>query len=112
MHNDPPQLFARFEEWKRHMDEEHTTDWSSSDSVWFCEIDHDEQRFNDERGFEQHIKENHPRYDEESELADLKELCELQQPRQPYTCPVCNCVPEKQAGHHVKGIGIISPGES
>ena len=96
--HDPPQLFDRFEEWKSHMDKEHTPRWTVQVHMpvsWCCELDHDEEWFNEEQAFEAHVKDHHHEYSSDSELADLKELSMVRQPRQIYLCPVCNCIPEK-----------------
>ncbi len=43
---EPPQLFARFDEWKRHMDAEHSHNWIQEihrPLNWCCEIDHEKK---------------------------------------------------------------------
>ncbi|OIW24582.1 hypothetical protein CONLIGDRAFT_100429 [Coniochaeta ligniaria NRRL 30616] len=103
---DPPKLFARFEEWKVHMDSEHSTQWLREvhpliKPRWCCEGDgrHDEKRwFDDEAAVEQHIEKEHPEYDEGPELEAWKETCKLDLPPRPaHTCPICNSIPKNLA---------------
>ncbi|KAH7322490.1 hypothetical protein B0I35DRAFT_183032 [Stachybotrys elegans] len=95
---DPPQLFMGYEEWKQHMEVEHSRTWMEEVHRlvhWCCEIDHEEEWFHDEASFEAHIRAKHPAYTGVPELTTLKEWCEVPLERPAYTCPICNCVPEK-----------------
>ncbi|KAF4992963.1 hypothetical protein FDECE_13547 [Fusarium decemcellulare] len=97
---EPPQLFARFEDWTAHMEDEHSSRWAEEihqPSVWCCDTDHDEEYFDDQAAFDEHVKSQHPDYVAEDEIAELKEWCEIKRPRPPYTCPICNCIPEDVA---------------
>jgi hypothetical protein len=96
---EPPQLFSRYEDWKQHMESEHTPTWMQKihrPLNWRCG-DHDEPPFTDEKEFEEHVKLKHSEHAESPELEIFKELCQVRQPRRPDTCPVCNCVPDKVA---------------
>ncbi|KAH6962517.1 CHAT domain-containing protein [Ilyonectria sp. MPI-CAGE-AT-0026] len=93
---EPPQLFARFEEWKQHMDGKHTRDWIQQVHLplrWCCDLCPEETWFDAETDIESHILVEHKDYADESRLATLKEWCEVRLARPPWTCPVCNCIP-------------------
>ncbi|KAI0441646.1 caspase domain-containing protein [Xylaria telfairii] len=93
---EPPQLFVRFDEWRQHMDEQHSSNWVKKIHKplgWCCDVDHDDQYFDDEEEYDQHFKESHLEY--ESERTELKEWSKIQRERPPYTCPICNCIPKE-----------------
>jgi hypothetical protein len=95
---EPPQLFIRFQEWSQHMDEHHSTNWIEEVHKplgWCCDVEHNDLYFEDEDEYDRHVQETHPEY--VAEKAELKEWGELQRERPPYTCPICNCVPEELA---------------
>ncbi|UKZ68493.1 uncharacterized protein TrAtP1_009526 [Trichoderma atroviride] len=95
---EPPQFFIRFQEWKQHMDENHTTNWIREihkPHGWCCDVDHDDLYFEDEVEYDQHVQEIHPQ--SEAEKSELKEWGELQRERPQYTCPICNRVPRELA---------------
>ncbi|KAK1237936.1 hypothetical protein MKX08_002515 [Trichoderma sp. CBMAI-0020] len=94
-------LFVRFQEWKQHMDENHTTNWIREihkPHGWCCDVEHDDLYFEDEEEYDQHVQEIHPQY--EAEKSELKEWGELQRERPQYTCPICNHVPRELATIH------------
>ncbi|RFU23756.1 hypothetical protein B7463_g12581, partial [Scytalidium lignicola] len=96
--SEPPQFFIRFDEWRRHMDEQHSTNWIEEIHKplgWCCDVNHIYLYFNDESKYDQHVQTEHPEY--ETEKAELKELSELQRARPSYTCPICNSIPEELA---------------
>ncbi|KAF2994772.1 hypothetical protein E8E14_002949 [Neopestalotiopsis sp. 37M] len=93
-------MFARFEQWKHHMDSVHSRQWICEvhpPLKWYCNMGHDEEHFKDEEAFEQHVESKHPEYSEGLALDGLKDWCSLKLPRPAYTCPVCNSIPEKVA---------------
>ncbi|KFY46562.1 hypothetical protein V494_00422 [Pseudogymnoascus sp. VKM F-4513 (FW-928)] len=95
---EPPQLFIRFHEWSHHMDEHHSTKWIEEIHKplgWCCDVEHGDRYFDDEDEYDRHVQETHAEY--EADKAELKEWGELQRERPPYTCPICNCVPEEIA---------------
>lgn len=95
---DPPQIFARFEQWKHHMDSVHSRQWICEvhpPLKWYCNMGHDEEHFKDEEAFEQHVKSEHHEYSEGLALDGLKDWCSLKLPRPAYTCPICNSIPGK-----------------
>lgn len=97
---EPPQLFARLDDWRRHMDGEHTTKWMQRihrPLSWCCERDHDELWFTDESKFEKHIQSEHSDYADNPGLEMFKKWCEVRRLRRSDTCPVCNCIPDKIA---------------
>ena len=80
------------------MDEHHSTNWVEEIHKplgWCCDVEHDDLYFDDEDEYDLHVQETHPEY--EAEKAELKEWGELQRERPPYTCPICNCVPDELA---------------
>jgi hypothetical protein len=80
------------------MDENHCSNWIQEIHKplgWCCDVDHEDLYFDDENEYDQHVKKIHPEYASEKE--ELKEWGELQRERPPYTCPICNCVPEELA---------------
>ena len=133
----PPVLFASYAEWKKHMDDTHTHQWTmnvhSPASSW-CGLDHDEEWFSNERDYESHMLARHANQFEGYDMDDMKELASAKQPRTWNTCPVCNCVPPiikntstnargistdgrqqredllKHIGQHLKEIGLLSVG--
>lgn len=96
---DPPQLFARFDDWKRHMDAEHTPQWMQRvhrPTSWCCDRGHDvPQWYTTEPEFDKHVKEEHADYADGAGLDMLKEWCGIQRLRGADVCPVCNCIPKE-----------------
>ena len=91
----PPQLFGRFNEWCQHMDECHSKSWIEEihkPLYWSCGLDHNYLCFDDEEEFDHHVEKSHPHYEDK---ALLKDFGERWRQRPPYTCPICNCVPEE-----------------
>ncbi|KAG5766364.1 hypothetical protein H9Q72_005583 [Fusarium xylarioides] len=94
---EPPQLFSRYEAWAKHMEDKHSSRWTEvvhKPTSWCCDTDHEEQYFEVESEFDEHVREAHRNYGEEDEIVELKEWCEVRRARPPYTCPICGCVPE------------------
>ncbi|KLO82179.1 Uncharacterized protein LW93_9362 [Fusarium fujikuroi] len=94
---EPPHLFSRYEAWVKHMEDKHSCRWTElvhKPISWCCDIGHEEQYFETERDFDEHLRTSHQDYGEEDEIAELKEWCEFRRARPPYTCPICGCVPE------------------
>ncbi|KAM0260506.1 hypothetical protein ACHAQJ_002739 [Trichoderma viride] len=97
---DPPKLFADFSSWIQHMDTEHGMKWMQKvhrPISWYCDRGHDEVWFSNSDTLEEHIRSHHTDYSEGPELEMFKEWCEVRKSRRPYTCPVCNCIPQKIA---------------
>ncbi|KAL7931976.1 hypothetical protein V8C35DRAFT_323237 [Trichoderma chlorosporum] len=91
---EPPQFFIHFQDWKLHMDENHTTNWVKEIHKplgWCCDVEHDDQYFGDEVEYDQHVRGIHPEC--EAEKAELKEWGELQRERPAHICPICSRVP-------------------
>ncbi|KAK4206847.1 hypothetical protein QBC37DRAFT_457423 [Rhypophila decipiens] len=97
----PPQLFSRLEEWKSHMDREHSRGWLQDVHTpirWHCQAcEGEDQWFEEEEAIEMHIEQMHPEYSKGPELEAWKETFEVKAPRPAYTCPVCNSIPDKLA---------------
>ncbi|KAG5804767.1 hypothetical protein H9Q74_010283 [Fusarium xylarioides] len=94
---EPPQLFSRYEAWAKHMEDKHSSRWTElvhKPTSWCCDTDHEEQYFEVESEFDEHVREAHRNCGEEDEIVELKEWCEVRRARPPYTCPICGCVPE------------------
>ncbi|XDG04957.1 hypothetical protein ABKA04_004572 [Annulohypoxylon sp. FPYF3050] len=95
---DPPQLFARFEDWKVHMDGRHSEKWIREVHTpisWRCRECKECPWFEDEAAIEEHIERQHPEYGEGPELEVQKALFEEKPPRPVHTCPICNLIPDK-----------------
>lgn len=78
------------------MHEHHSTNWMEEIHKplgWCCDVEHDDLYFEDEDEYDLHVRMSHPEY--EAEKVELKEWGEIQRERPPYTCPICNCVPEE-----------------
>ncbi|EPE02713.1 hypothetical protein F503_04062 [Ophiostoma piceae UAMH 11346] len=134
----PPLLFERYAEWKKHMDNAHTLQWTMnvhSPASWSCDLDHNEEWFSKEEDYESHMLARHSDQINGYEMDDLKELASAKQPRTWDTCPICNCIPLtvkttstnargistekrqqgreellKHIGQHLKEIGLLSVG--
>ncbi|KEZ43237.1 hypothetical protein SAPIO_CDS4926 [Scedosporium apiospermum] len=97
---EPPQLFSRFDDWCRHMDQVHSPRWAETVHgipFWCCDTNHEVLNFDDEAAFDRHVMEQHPEYDTQSDITLLKEWCRIRRDRPPYTCPICGCVPREIA---------------
>lgn len=97
---EPPQLFSRFDDWYRHMDQVHSPRWAETVHgipFWCCDTNHEVLNFDDEAAFDRHVMEQHPEYDTQSDVTLLKEWCQIRRDRPPYTCPICGCVPREIA---------------
>ncbi|KAI5925688.1 hypothetical protein F4810DRAFT_27119 [Camillea tinctor] len=95
----PPRLFAQFDEWKEHMDSEHSLEWVRNvhaPPTLCCDMDHDELTFEGEVDLEQHVKDEHPEFGGPG-LEILKGWCTITLPRPPHTCPICNSIPKELA---------------
>lgn len=78
------------------MHEHHSPNWIGEIHKplgWCCDVEHDDLYFEDEDEYELHVRMSHPEY--EAEKGELKEWSEIQRKRPPYTCPICNYVPEE-----------------
>ncbi|RKL50911.1 hypothetical protein BFJ72_g364 [Fusarium proliferatum] len=94
---EPPRLFSRYEAWAKHMEDKHSCRWTElvhKPISWCCDTGHEEQYFETERDFDEHLRASHQDHVEEDEITELKEWCQFRRARPPYTCPICGCVPE------------------
>ncbi|KAI6774803.1 hypothetical protein HG530_001561 [Fusarium avenaceum] len=94
---EPPQLFPHFDKWVKHMEDEHSIRWTEEIHKpinWCCDTGHEEQFFNDQALFDNHIETHHQDLNTVDEVAELRDWGEIRRPRPPYTCPICSCVPD------------------
>jgi hypothetical protein len=108
---EPPQHFATSEEWREHLDKEHSPQWVSEVHKllsWSCNMGHDEEWFDEEIAFRKHAEHWHPKYAKGPDLEDLKQWCEVRRPRPAQSCPICNSLPEKLSAIMAKDVVITS----
>lgn len=89
-------FFASAANWSTHMESEHSDRWTSQINLpvkWVCDVDHDEDRiFDSEWSYLNHVGTEHQDYDE-AEREIMRETSEIPEPRTPYACPLCDCIP-------------------
>ena len=111
--NQPPQFFADFELWARHMRERHSTKWTRlvhKPVVWRCDVDHEEEEFLHEDSFEKHLDLQHSDYST-AERGAIATSSATFVKRPPNTCPLCGYVFTAQlnlAGHEIQGKSVSS----
>jgi len=68
--------------------------------TWYCDIGHDQrQLFSDKADFEAHTRASHGNLTASQLIARTKRSKNVAS-REPYTCPLCECVPQKLAAVH------------
>jgi PHD-finger len=84
------------------MNASHTVEWYRSVHMltWYCDMGHDQrQLFSDKADYEAHIRASHGNLTASQRIARIKRSKNVAS-RELFTCPLCECVPQKLAAVH------------
>jgi hypothetical protein len=94
---EPLRFFVRKREWAEHMQTRHTMTWTQQvhTEKWYCDIGHsDALEFDEKEPFLTHLKAEHGETLSKSQLQGRARRNRRVANRDPFVCPLCDCVPE------------------
>ncbi|KAM0429962.1 hypothetical protein ACHAPT_005966 [Fusarium lateritium] len=87
----PLQFFSDLSLWEDHMRNRHSTKWTElihKPTVWICDVDHDDQEFQDHGRFQEHLRNDHPDFTEgERKAVTILSVTTITRPK--HICPRC-----------------------
>jgi hypothetical protein len=92
-----PVFFSKFEEWSQHMAEHGPSEeaWNVHLLMWRCPICNPIELFRWKNEFKYHMNSFHADRYTQSQVSTLTRRSNVSAIRDPFTCPLCNCIPEE-----------------
>ncbi|KAF5246035.1 hypothetical protein FAUST_1446 [Fusarium austroamericanum] len=87
----PLQFFSDLNLWENHMRSRHSTEWTRlvhKPTIWICDVDHDDEEFQDHESFQEHLCNKHSDLSE-AERKAVATLSVASVTRAKHTCPLC-----------------------
>ncbi|KAE8441484.1 hypothetical protein EG329_004908 [Mollisiaceae sp. DMI_Dod_QoI] len=100
--SDPLRYFVHMRDWMEHMQTRHTMTWAQKvhTEKWYCDIDHKDFEEFDEKGLLlAHLEANHGHQLTQSKLEGRARRNRRIATRDPFVCPLCDCIPEDIEPH-------------